>query len=132
MLLQKTKELQSIAYQTVNSLDFDFLNNLTEQGKTVDQWTKELLNQLNSIGKAKGDYIEDAFESVMKNEFKASSPNSVFLTKTLEEETRFPFSSFSEPKNDVSPKRSKPNSPTLDLPEISYPAFSKRSATSAL
>ena len=57
-----SEELQTIAYQTVNSLDFDFLNELTEQGKTVDQWTKELLNQLNTIGKAKGEYFKDAFE----------------------------------------------------------------------
>ena len=57
-----SEELQSIAYQTVNSLDFEFLNNLTEQGKTLEQWTTELLNQLNTIGKVKGDYIADAFE----------------------------------------------------------------------
>ena len=57
-----SEELQSIAYQTVNSLDFDFLNDLTEQGKTIDQWTKELLNQLNAVGKVHGKTIEDAFE----------------------------------------------------------------------
>lgn len=57
-----SEELQAIAYQTVNSLDFDFLNKLTESGVTLDKWTKELLNQLNTINKDKGEYIADAFE----------------------------------------------------------------------
>ena len=56
------EELQTIAYQTVNSLDFDFFEGLKEQGKTVEQWTKEFLNQLNTIGKVNGDTIKDAFE----------------------------------------------------------------------
>ena len=57
-----SEELQNIAYQTVNSLDFDFLSNLTEQGKTIDQWTKELLTQLNSISKEDNVQIETAFD----------------------------------------------------------------------
>lgn len=56
------KELQDIAKQTVNSLDFDFFSNLQEQGKTVEQWTTELLNQLNSISKADNTKIEAAFD----------------------------------------------------------------------
>ena len=56
------EELQTIAYQVVNGLDLDFFTKLQEQGKTVEQWTTELLNQLNTIGKAKGEYIENAFE----------------------------------------------------------------------
>ena len=57
-----SEELQNIAYQTVNSLDFDFLSNLSESGKTIDQWTKEMLNQLNSIGEADNAKIEAAFD----------------------------------------------------------------------
>ena len=56
------EELQNIAYQTVNSLDFDFLSKLKENGKTIDQWTKELLNQLNSISKKNNAQIEAAFD----------------------------------------------------------------------
>ena len=57
-----SEELQTIAYQVVNSLDLDFFTKLQEQGKTVEQWTTELLNQLNTIGKVNGDIIADAFE----------------------------------------------------------------------
>lgn len=57
-----SEELQNIAYQTVNSLDFDFLSKLKENGKTIDQWTKELLNQLNVIGKEDNTKIEAAFD----------------------------------------------------------------------
>ena len=57
-----SEELQAIAYQTVNSLDFDFLNNLSESGKTIEQWTKEMLNQLNSIGEGNKEQIENAFD----------------------------------------------------------------------
>ena len=56
------EKLQDIAKQTVNSLDYDFFSNLQEQGKTVEQWTTELLNQLNSIGKADNAQIEAAFD----------------------------------------------------------------------
>lgn len=57
-----SEELQTIAYQTINSLDFQALNEISQSDKTIDQWTKELLNQLNTIGKDKGEYIENAFE----------------------------------------------------------------------
>ena len=57
-----SEELQSIAYQTVNSLDFDFLNNLTKNGTTIEQWTTELLNQLNAISKADNTKIEAGFD----------------------------------------------------------------------
>ena len=62
-----TEELQNIAYKTVNSLDFDFLNNLSQQGKTIEQWTNELLNQLNTVGKTHGEYITDSFD--LKTQF---------------------------------------------------------------
>ena len=57
-----SEDLQAIAYQTVNSLDFDFLSKLTESGKTIDQWTKEMLNQLNAISKKDNAQIEAAFD----------------------------------------------------------------------
>lgn len=57
-----SEELQNLAYQTINSLDYDFLNNLQEQGKTLEQWTTEFLEQLNEIGKVNGNTIKDAFE----------------------------------------------------------------------
>ena len=62
-----TEELQNIAYKTVNSLDFDFLNNLSQQGKTIEQWTNELLNQLNTVGKTHGEYIANSFD--LKTQF---------------------------------------------------------------
>jgi len=57
-----TEELQTLAHQTVANLDLDFFEELNEQGKTVEQWTTELLNQLNAVGKVHGKTIEDAFE----------------------------------------------------------------------
>ena len=57
-----SEELQNIAYQTVNSLDFDFLSGLTESGKTVEQWTTEMLDQLNAISKTDNAKIEAGFE----------------------------------------------------------------------
>ena len=57
-----SEELQSIAYQTVNSLDFDFLNNLTENGTTIDQWVKNMLNQLNALSESDNKRIETGFE----------------------------------------------------------------------
>ncbi len=57
-----SEELQNIAYQTVNSLDYDFLSNLTENGKTIDQWTKEMLDQLNALSEADNKKIETGFE----------------------------------------------------------------------
>lgn len=62
-----SEELQQIAYQTVNSLDWDFFAKLKEQGKTVEQWTTEMLNQLNSIGKEDNAEIKAAFD--LKTQF---------------------------------------------------------------
>lgn len=56
------EELQTIAYQTMNSLDLDFFEKLSKSGKTTEQWTDELLKQLNNVGKAYGDEIENVFE----------------------------------------------------------------------
>ena len=52
-----SEELQSIAYQTVNSLDFEDL----KDGMNIEQWTKEMLNQLNAIGEVENTQIETAF-----------------------------------------------------------------------
>lgn len=57
-----SEKMQDIAYQTVNSLDFDFLSSLQEKGKTVEQWTEEMLDQLNSLSKEDNAKIETAFE----------------------------------------------------------------------
>lgn len=57
-----SEELQAIAYQTVNSFDYDFLSKLSESGKSVEQWTTEMLNQLNALSKADNAKIEAAFD----------------------------------------------------------------------
>ena len=57
-----SEELQAVAYQTVNSLDFKFFENLKENGKTVEQWTTEMLKQLNSISNADNAEIKAAFD----------------------------------------------------------------------
>lgn len=57
-----SEELQKVAYQTVNSLDFNFLNNLTKQGKTIEQWTKEMLDNLSSIKAKDASEITAAFD----------------------------------------------------------------------
>lgn len=57
-----SEELQSIAYQTINSLDFDFLSNLKENGGNIEQWTKEMLGQLNAISEVDNAKIETGFE----------------------------------------------------------------------
>ena len=56
------EELQAVAYQTVSSLDFKFFENLKENGKTVEQWTTEMLNQLNAIGEFDSKKIEAGFD----------------------------------------------------------------------
>ena len=56
-----SEELQSIAYQTVNSLDLDFLNKLTEQDITIDEWVKDMLDQLNALGSRESTQIEAAY-----------------------------------------------------------------------
>ena len=57
-----SEELQALAYQTVNSLDFDFLSNLSEKGKSLEEWTTEMLDQLNAIGESDNAQIEAAFD----------------------------------------------------------------------
>jgi TP901 family phage tail tape measure protein len=57
-----SEELQAIAYQTVNSLDLDFFSEISESGKTVEQWTTEMLNQLNAISKEDSKDISMAFD----------------------------------------------------------------------
>lgn len=53
---------QAIAYQTVNGLDDKFFLNLQEKGKTVEQWTTEMLDQINSISAQDNARIETAFD----------------------------------------------------------------------
>lgn len=57
-----SEELQDIAYQVVNSLDYDFFANLQEQGKTVEQWTRGMLDSLNALSAADNKQIETGFE----------------------------------------------------------------------
>ena len=56
------ENLQAVARQVVSGLDYEFFDELQEQGKTVGQWTTEMLNQLNAIGKADNTQIEAAFD----------------------------------------------------------------------
>lgn len=56
------EDLQAIAYQTVNSLDKDFFDDLIKDGESVEGWTTELLDQLNSIGESDNAKIEAAFD----------------------------------------------------------------------
>lgn len=57
-----SETLQNIAEQTVNNLDYDFFANLKKQGRTVEQWTTEMLDQLNSISESNVGKIEAAFD----------------------------------------------------------------------
>ena len=57
-----SEELQTVAYQVINSFDYDFLSKLSESGKSVEQWVTEMLNQLNAIGEADNAKIEAAFD----------------------------------------------------------------------
>ena len=57
-----SEELKTIAYQTVNSLDFKFFEELSNSGKTVEQWTTEMLKQLNSLSDTDNKTIETGFE----------------------------------------------------------------------
>ena len=56
------EELQKIAQQTVSSLDYDFFVNLKDQGKSVEEWTKGMLDSLNSLSKADNKQIKTGFE----------------------------------------------------------------------
>ena len=62
-----SEEMQAIAYQVVNGVDFKFLNKLTENGITIEEWVKNMLNQFNSIGKADSVILETAFN--LKTQF---------------------------------------------------------------
>lgn len=57
-----SEELQNIAYQTVNSFDYDFLSKLSKSGKSVEQWTTEMLDQLNALSEIDNKQIETGFE----------------------------------------------------------------------
>ena len=57
-----SEELQNIARQTVNGLDFEFLSELSESGKTIEQWTTEMLDQLNAINQEDSASISAAFD----------------------------------------------------------------------
>lgn len=57
-----SEDLQAVAYQVVGSLDKEFFDKLQSDGKTVEQWTAEMLNQLNSISKDNNTQIEAAFD----------------------------------------------------------------------
>lgn len=57
-----TDELQDIAYQAVNSLDLDYLREMKKRGQSIEDWTTELLDQLNVIGREYGDEFENIFE----------------------------------------------------------------------
>lgn len=57
-----SEELQQIASQTISSLDYNFLSELSESGKSIEQWTKEMLTQLNSLSEVDSKQIEAGFE----------------------------------------------------------------------
>lgn len=60
-------ELQTLAYQVVNGLDLDFFTKLQEEGKTVEQWTTEMLDQFNSLSETDSSTLETAFN--LKTQF---------------------------------------------------------------
>lgn len=57
-----SKELQDVARQTINSLDFEFFSELQEEGQSVESWVDDMLNQLNSISDSDNAIIETAFD----------------------------------------------------------------------
>ena len=56
-----SENLQAVAHSVVNSFDYDFLTELSEQGKTVESWVTDMLNQLNAISDADSAEIDAAF-----------------------------------------------------------------------
>ena len=62
-----SEKLQDIAYQTVNSLDYESLSKITQSGKTITEWTTEMLDSLNSISKVDNTKLETAFD--LKTQF---------------------------------------------------------------
>lgn len=57
-----SEDLQAVAYQVVESLDKDFFDELQNEGKSIEDWTTEMLDQLNTIGKDDSAEISAAFD----------------------------------------------------------------------
>ena len=57
-----SEEMQDVAYQIVNSLDYDFFKELKDKGQTVESWVTNMLNELNSLSKEDSVKIESAFD----------------------------------------------------------------------
>lgn len=57
-----SEDLQTVARQVVNSLDYDFFAKLQEDGKSVEDWVTEMLDQLKAIGKEDSSSISAAFD----------------------------------------------------------------------
>ena len=57
-----SEELQSIAYQVVNSLDFEFLNDLNDKEQGIEDYVTNMLDQLNSLESGNVKSIEAAFD----------------------------------------------------------------------
>ena len=77
-----SEDLQSIAYQTVNSLDYDFFSKLKEQNMSVEQWTTNMLNQLSNLKENSVDSIETAFD--LKTKFNGNEISYGEYVKSLE------------------------------------------------
>lgn len=56
------EDLQSVARQVVENLDFDFFSELSSQGISVETWVIDMLNQLKAIGKEDSSSISAAFD----------------------------------------------------------------------
>ena len=57
-----SEELQQIAHQTVDSLDFDFFSELSQNGQSFGDWIDNMLDQLNALDKTDSAQIEAAFD----------------------------------------------------------------------
>ena len=57
-----SENLQAVAYRVVNDLDYQFLAALTREGKSIEDWVEEMLDQFNSLGKEDGAKLEAAFD----------------------------------------------------------------------
>lgn len=56
-----SETLQNVARQVVGNLDYDFYEELRNNGGSVEDWVKGMLDQLNAIGESDGKEIEAAF-----------------------------------------------------------------------
>ena len=56
-----SENLQAVAHGVINSFDYDFLTQLSEQGKSVESWVTDMLDQLNAISDADSAEIDAAF-----------------------------------------------------------------------